>query len=117
MQIGVQNNKFNLRLEKMNLPSALWLLALPMILLATFVAVGNIRGCVWAAHNKKNGVDKGYSTVPFVSVLLCGCAYLLAKDVLGLWVFVPALIDPGTLMTLYFPWVVWTEFIKPMFRK
>jgi len=101
----------------MNLLSVLWLLALPMILLSTFVAAGNIRGCIWAVRNKRNGIDKGYSNIPFVSVLLCSCAYLLAKDVWEVWVFIPALIDPGTLMTLYFPWMVWTEFIRPMFRR
>ena len=98
----------------MNFLSTLWVLAIPMVLLAAFVAAGNIRGCVWAAQNKKNGIDKGYSNVPFVSLLLCGCAYVLAKDTLGFWVLIPALVDPGTLMTLYFPWVVWTEFIKPI---
>jgi len=101
----------------MNLLSAMWILAIPMILLATFVAVGNIRGCLWAAQNRKKGIDKGYSNVPFVSLVLCGFAYLLAKDVLGIWVFIPALIDPGTLLTFYFPWMVWTEFIKPKFTK
>jgi len=101
----------------MNFISTFWILAIPIVVLATFVALGNIHGCFRAAQNKKNGVDKGYSSVPFVSAVLCGCAYMLAKDVLGLWVFFPALIDPGTLMMLYFPWVVWTEFIKPIFHK
>lgn len=101
----------------MNLVPSLWILAIPMTALAGLIAFGNIRGCILAARNKKNGIDRGYSNVPFVSLILCGCAYVLAKDTFGFWVFIPAIVDPGTLMTLCLPWVVWTEFIRPIFHK
>lgn len=95
----------------------LWWLAIPMVILATLIAVGNIRGCIWAAHNRKAGIDKGYSSIPLVSFLLCGFAFVLSKDTLGLLIFIPALIDPGTLSALCLPWALVGEIFKTYFRK
>lgn len=95
----------------------MWLLAIPMLLLATLVAVGNLGGCIAAVRRQRAGGDKGFSSIPFVSLILSCASYALAGDKLGLLVFLPALIDPGTLMALYFPVVIWNEFIKPKFQK
>jgi hypothetical protein len=95
----------------------MWIVALVLVGIAGLVAIGNIQGCIWARQNKKKGIDKGYSNVPFVSFFSCIFAYFLGRETLGFWVFIPTIIDPGTLSTLYFPWVIWTEFIRPKFIK
>lgn len=85
--------------------------------LGSLIAIGNILGCVAAIRRQRKGIDKGYSSVPFLSVIFCGLAYATGKDSLGRIVLLPCLFDPGTLMTLYFPWVIWTEFIKPKVKR
>jgi Na+/melibiose symporter-like transporter len=93
------------------------IIAFVLIGLASITAVQNICGCIWACSNKKKGIDKGYSSVPIVSLILCLIAYAVARDAMGCWVFIPTVIDPGTWMTMYLPWVIWTEFIRPKIKK
>ena len=80
--------------------------------LSCLVACTNIAGCIAASVRKVQGVDKGYSNVPFLSLLFALVAWFLSHEEFGLWPLLPAALDPGTWMTLYFPWVIWTEFIR-----
>lgn len=72
-------------------------------MLAAFVAIANIVGVVTATRNKRRGIDKGYSCVPVLSVVLCAVAYAAGRERFGLWAFLPCAIDPGTWTILYLP--------------
>jgi len=77
-------------------------------LLAGWVALANIVGCVTA---KK---DHGYSCVPLLSLLFCTIAFFVAGEPLGYWLFVPAIIDPGTLVVLLVPgYLIYRKFLTP----
>jgi hypothetical protein len=65
-------------------------LAMAFLLLAVFVTMGNIVG--WLGATKEHG----YSCVPLISLMSCLAAYSLASDVLGPWVFLATVADPGT---------------------
>jgi hypothetical protein len=80
--------------------------------LASLVAIGNISGCLAAHKRKKQGIDKGYSNIPLVSLAFSILAWLAGHDRLGMWPFLPAALDPGTWLSLYMPWVIWTQFIR-----
>lgn len=64
--------------------------------LSTLVAFANLAGCIGAVRRKRIGVDRGYSTVPLVSLVFSFGAWAMGGDVIGLAAFLPALADPGT---------------------
>jgi len=64
--------------------------------LAALVALGNIVGVVGAMRRQRRGDDRGFSCVPFLSILFCVGAWLAGPEPLGLWVIVPAAVDPST---------------------
>jgi len=78
-------------------------LSIACIVLSTLVAVGNIAGCIGAAKRRKEGIEGGYSNVPFVSVGLSIGGYFLGGSSVGPWAFAPALLDPGTWVLLAVP--------------
>ena len=88
------------------------IIACVLVALSCLVAAANISGCVAAHRHKKKGIDKGYSNVPFLSLLFSFVAWLLGREQIGFWPFLPAAFDPGTWMTLCLPWVIWAEFVK-----
>ena len=65
-------------------------LALAFLLLAVYVAMGNIVGCLGATK------EHGYSCVPLISLMSCLAACSLASDARGPWVFLATVADPGT---------------------
>ena len=73
------------------------------LILSALVALGNIGGIVSALRRKKQGDDHGYSSVPFISLIFSYFAWLSARDAIGLWAFLPAVLDPGTWMLLALP--------------
>jgi hypothetical protein len=73
------------------------ILASILVLLAAYVAVMNIIGCASATK------EHGYSCVPLISLLFCIFAYSYGGEVLGVWLFLPALVDPGTWVLLLAP--------------
>lgn len=60
------------------------------LVLASFLSLANIVGCVNATN------EQGYSFVPIPSLLFSFFAYMTARDTLGYWAFLPTIIDPGT---------------------
>lgn len=73
-------------------------LAYAMLALATLIAVGNVGGLVAAAKSKR-----GYSTVPLLSLVICTAAFYIARDAIGAWAFLPALVDPGNWVLVLLP--------------
>jgi len=73
------------------------------MVLATFIAINNIVGVAAAIIRKRHGSDKGYSTVAVVSLLLSIAAWWFGGSTIGLWAFVPAMIDPGTWSLVLLP--------------
>lgn len=78
-----------------------------LMILASFIALGNIIGCVRAEP------QRGYSAVPFLSVLFSGAAWICSSDSIGFWTFIPAVLDPGTWILVILPfYLIWRYFIK-----
>lgn len=76
------------------------------LLLSGWVALANIFGIILAQRDQRKGIDRGYSCIPLFSLIFSFGAWLLAHGTLGLWAFLPAIVDPGSLVTLYLPVVV-----------
>ena len=88
------------------------MLGIIFLVLSALIASGNIGGCIAAHHRKRKGIPGGYSNVPLFSLLFSTLAWLLARKTLGAWSFLPAIVDPGTLMTIIAPWILFNEFWK-----
>jgi hypothetical protein len=71
--------------------------------LSGLVAVGNLAGVVSATRRRKRGDDRGFSCVPFLSLLLGGAAWLAGPEPLGVWVLAPAALDPATWSLVWLP--------------
>jgi len=80
------------------------------LVLSALISVGNIGGVTAALIRKKKGIDRGYSCIPFFSILFSLGAWLLGRNTIGLWAFTPALLDPGTWMIVAFPKVLFEAF-------
>ena len=71
--------------------------------LSTLVAFGNTVGCIGALRRKRRGEDRGYSAVPLVSMIFSFGAWAMGGNAIGLWAFIPAAVDPGTLVIAALP--------------
>ena len=78
--------------------------------LSSLVAVGNLGGCIAAMRRKRQGIDRGYSSVPLISLVFAFLAWLTARHTVGAWAFLPTVIDPGTWMLPVLPWVLVKDF-------
>ena len=76
---------------------------------STLIACGNIAGCIGAVIRKKQGIHQGYTCIPLVSILFSSLAWAVGGPDFGLWVFIPAALDPGTWMLLAVPFAVMKE--------
>ena len=76
---------------------------------SALIACGNIAGCIGAVRRKKRGIDQGYTSIPLVSILFSSLAWAFGGPAFGLWVFIPAALDPGTWMLLALPFAVLKE--------
>lgn len=71
-------------------------LAIALLLCATYVAVMNW-GCALASiRNKRRGIDRHHSTVPLVSIILTILAAAIYPRAGALWMIVVPLFDIGT---------------------
>jgi len=77
--------------------------AVILVVLAGLLAVGNIGGHIDAIRRHRRGESGGYSNIAGISLLLCILAWVLARDRLGLWAFLPAILDPGTWSVIVLP--------------
>lgn len=72
--------------------------------LSSFVCLANIANSVLRMVRKRKGsARRTTSNIHVLSIVFSVMAYVFAGDVLGAWVFVPALIDPATLFLLAAP--------------
>jgi len=67
------------------------------------IAIGNIAGCVGAARRHKREIDEGYSSVPILSLIFSFLAWAFGGSSIGIWAFIPAVMDPGTWMLIGLP--------------
>lgn len=81
------------------------IVAVVLLILSALVALGNIVGVATAYRNRWRGIDKGYSCVPFVSLILGLLGWWAGHGRLGSWPLLPAIIDPGTWTWLGLPWI------------
>lgn len=77
---------------------------------SALVAFGNLVGCIAAVRRKRRGIDRGYSSVPLISLVFAFLAWLAARHTIGAWAFLPTIIDPGTWMLVVLPWVFVKDF-------
>ena len=80
--------------------------------LAALIAVGNWGGCIAAYRRRKNGGSGGYSSVPLISILCSVIAWFAVKEEIGLWSFLPAAIDLGTICLVVLPFFLLKEAIR-----
>ena len=78
-------------------------LAIILLTLGVVTVMSNIGGCVAVVRRMRKGIDGGCSNVPLISLICCAGAWAFARDSLGLWAFLPALMDPGTWMLIGLP--------------
>ncbi len=72
--------------------------------LSCFICTTNIVNGIVRMVRKRRGetVRKG-SNIHVLSIVFAIMAYVFAKDTLGAWVFIPAVIDPATLFIFAAP--------------
>ena len=76
-----------------------------LLLLSAYVTLCNIGGCVQAHRRQKRGESGGYSNVPILSFVFASLAWLAGHNLLGFWVFVPTVLDPGTWVIVLLPFL------------
>ncbi len=76
----------------MNMSSVICIL---LVAVASYGALMNILGVVQAFRRPKDE-GGGYSCVPLWSIVFALAAWFVGPEPLGLWVFAPAVLDPGT---------------------
>jgi len=76
--------------------------------LASLIAVANLIGCFRALRRKHLGIDKGYSSIPLLSILFSLVGLAVFRNVIGYWALLPAAIDPGTWSIVILPfYLLW----------
>jgi len=72
--------------------------------LSCFICVTNIVNGVLRMIRKRRGeTPRRGSNIHVLSIVFAIMAYVFAKDTLGAWVFIPAVIDPATLFIFAAP--------------
>lgn len=87
--------------------------SIALLALGTLVAIGNIGGSVSAMMRRRKGIERGYSSVPLISLLCCVGAWGFARPSIGFWAFIPTILDPGTWMLLALPGAIIDRFKNP----
>ena len=85
------------------------MLTVGFALLSSLIAGANLFGAVAAVRRKRRGEDRGYSSVPLLSLLFAIAAWFAGPEPLGLWVLLPPALDPGTWSVLLLPWYALTD--------
>ncbi len=72
--------------------------------LSCFICLTNIVNGIERMVRKRRGVTvRRGSNIHVLSIVFAIMAYVFAKDTLGAWVFIPAVIDPATLFIFAAP--------------
>lgn len=82
------------------------MLSIIFLCMATFVAAVNIVGVTAAWRRARRGAApgaSGYSCIPLFSLVFAVCAWALGRVTIGVWAFVPALLDPATWSLVLLP--------------
>jgi hypothetical protein len=80
------------------------LLLLTIALLAAgYIILINWTCAVLTRRNKKRGINRHYSTVPFVTIPLAYLAYILYPYQGGKWIGITPILDVGNWMLLWLP--------------
>jgi|SRR5215471_9630514 len=79
------------------------ILSIIVLLAAGYVIVMNWICLVLSQRNKKRGINRHYSTVPFVTILLACLAYILYPYQGKKWIGVTPILDVGNWMLLWLP--------------
>jgi hypothetical protein len=80
-----------------------------LLFLACGITFGNWSGTLQAYRNRKNGIPRGYSQIPFLSLIFCALASLVYPFRPWWWILIPTALDPGTWVLLYLPVVIWRQ--------
>jgi hypothetical protein len=79
---------------------------------AVWFAIVNIIICVRGYVGRKRGDTRSYTLAPGVSLALAVVIWATGWPYFGMWVFLPAVLDPGTWILPLFPWVIFKEYIS-----
>jgi hypothetical protein len=91
----------------------MWILGIVFLLLSSLVALCNICDCVAGELRRRMGAGAGYANLPMLSLFFSTLAWLLARQKIGAWAFLPALLDPGNLMPVFASIVLLFVFMAP----
>jgi hypothetical protein len=80
--------------------------SLIVLLAAGYIIAMNWICIVLSQRNKKRMVDRHYSTVPFVSILLAYLAYILYPHSGKNWIGIVPLLDIGNWVLLWLPFAI-----------
>ena len=80
--------------------------------LGALIAVANLSGVVAAIRRQRRGIDEGYSSIPAISAIFCTVAWFLDRGTIGLWAFLPALVDPGTWSIVVLPFFLLGRYLS-----
>jgi hypothetical protein len=76
--------------------------------LATLISSLNLMGWYRASQNARNGIPRGYSSVPLFGLLFSLFALACTYDRVGYLALLPAAFDPGTWTLIILPfYLVW----------
>jgi len=93
------------------------ILGIVFLLLSSLVALGNFCDCMMTEMRRRRGVGGGYSSVPVLSLLFSTFAWLLARQEIGAWAFLPALLDPANLLPIFASSILLFVLMVPRTRK
>lgn len=84
-------------------------LSVACLVLSSTVAGGNLVGVLGAMRRKRNGIDRGFSTIPICSLLFAIGAWLFSPEVIGFLAFLPAVVDPANWSLACLPFLLIRE--------
>ncbi|MFH1706508.1 MAG: hypothetical protein ABIF71_01120 [Planctomycetota bacterium] len=88
------------------------ILAIGIMLAATYIMIMNWGCVIVSERNKRKGIDKYHSTVPLVTLILACLAYQAYPYKPALWIGIIPAFDIGNWYLLWMPVVLWKEFRK-----
>ena len=88
----------------------MFIVSIIFLVLSIFIVLGNWTGIIGASRNKARGINKGFSCIPFFSILFSLLSWLTGREWMGLWPFLPTVLDPATWPLVFLPLLLWREF-------
>ena len=77
--------------------------------LSALLAISNLSSFNETWLRNRHGARLKHSPVPLISLGCCCLAWFKGRGMIGLWAFLPALLDPGTWMIPPLAWRYWKE--------